>query len=138
MPLKTIQDEMPSINLTPMIDIVFQLIIFFMVGSRFTELEKKMDLQVPSVSSTAAMGSVPERYLVNVFRDGRITLNQEPVDPPLLTSRLAAARQQHGDVIVTVRGDGGCDFQAVATAMAACRDAGVEMGVSVRMAQKGK
>ena len=36
MPLKTHQDDMPSINLTPMIDIVFQLIIFFMVGSRFT------------------------------------------------------------------------------------------------------
>src|SRR5690606_15367471 len=49
MPLKTHQDDMPAVNLTPMIDIVFQLIIFFMVGARFTELEKKVDLSVPEV-----------------------------------------------------------------------------------------
>ena len=47
MPLRTHQDEAPAINLTPMIDIVFNLIIFFMVGARFTELEKKVDLAVP-------------------------------------------------------------------------------------------
>ena len=44
MPLKMHEDEMPSINLTPMVDIVFQLIIFFMVGTKFTEMEKKIDL----------------------------------------------------------------------------------------------
>ena len=37
MPLKTSGIEEPSLNLTPMIDIVFLLIIFFMVGSQFTE-----------------------------------------------------------------------------------------------------
>ena len=53
MPLKTHQDEMPAINLTPMIDIVFNLIIFFMVSTRFTEIERKVDLSVPEVGGTA-------------------------------------------------------------------------------------
>ena len=44
MPLKIHIDEQPSLNMTPMIDIVFLLIIFFMVGTKFTELERKIGL----------------------------------------------------------------------------------------------
>jgi biopolymer transport protein ExbD len=47
MPLKTNLDEQPSINLTPMIDIVFLLIIFFMVGTKFVEMERKIAVQGP-------------------------------------------------------------------------------------------
>ena len=55
MPLKTTRDdEMVSINLTPMIDIVFQLIIFFMAGTKFTELERSIGLQVPQVNNAGA------------------------------------------------------------------------------------
>ncbi|MFM7976716.1 MAG: ExbD/TolR family protein, partial [Pirellula sp.] len=53
MPLKTSQDEeLPSINLTSMIDVLFLLIIFFMVGSRFSEIseaERDITLSVPAV-----------------------------------------------------------------------------------------
>jgi len=38
MPLKTQQDEQPTLNLTPMIDVVFLLIIFFMVATKFDEM----------------------------------------------------------------------------------------------------
>ena len=40
MPLKLNRDDQTSINLTPMIDIVFLLIIFFMIGTRFSELNE--------------------------------------------------------------------------------------------------
>jgi len=138
MPLKTHQDDLPAINLTPMIDIVFQLIIFFMVGSRFSELEKKIDLQVPGVETSAQLPVAPEKFVVNVFRDGRVELNNVPVTLSELTARLAQSRSERGDVIVTVRGDAEGYFQNVASAMAAVRESGVEdIGLSVRMAQQG-
>jgi biopolymer transport protein ExbD len=56
MPLKTHVDEQPTLNLTPMIDIVFLLIIFFMVGTKFTELERKMALEVPQVGDAGEKG----------------------------------------------------------------------------------
>ena len=40
MPLKTHQEQLPELNLTSMIDIVFLLIIFFMVGTKFAEIER--------------------------------------------------------------------------------------------------
>ena len=135
MPLKTHQDDMPAINLTPMIDIVFQLIIFFMVGARFTELEKKVDLSVPQVAGAARLPPTPEKRVINVFRDGRIELNRRPLSLEQLTRQLAEDQRQYPQIGVVVRADGDGPFQNVAAVFAACREAGIdEMGISVRMA----
>lgn len=43
MPLKIQTEELPALNLTPMIDVVFLLIIFFMAASKFAEVEADID-----------------------------------------------------------------------------------------------
>jgi biopolymer transport protein ExbD len=135
MPLKTHQDDIPAINLTPMIDIVFQLIIFFMVGARFTELEKKVDLSVPQVAGAAKLPRAPERRVINVYRDGRLELNRSPVSLDNLTRLLADDQRQYTDVGVVIRADAEGPFQHVAGVMTACRQAGIsDLGISVRMA----
>ncbi|MCA9248827.1 MAG: biopolymer transporter ExbD, partial [Planctomycetales bacterium] len=87
MPISTQRDEQPQLNMTPMIDIVFLIIIFFMVGTKFTELERKIGLQVPEVSDVAAMTPAPEKRVVNVYRDGQITLDRQEVSLLELVSR---------------------------------------------------
>jgi len=136
MPLKTQLDEQPSINLTPMIDVVFILIIFFMVGTKFTELERKIRLQVPVVATAGPMTPVPEKRVVNVYPDGRILLDRQQVTLEELTKILAAARSQYQDLGVLIRGDGKTYFQNVAEVLSACRRANIsELGISVRIAR---
>ena len=60
MPLKTQIEEMPNLNMTSMIDIVFLLIIFFMVGTKFAENERKIALEVPRVSDRGTLTSAPD------------------------------------------------------------------------------
>ncbi len=133
MPLKMHQDEMPQINLTPMIDIIFQLIIFFMVGSRFTEMDKKVDVSVPQVGNASQLPTAPTRYVVNVHRDGQLTFNNQPVTLDSLTAELKAARKTKTDLNVVVRGDADGPLQNVAAVLTACRQAGVaDVGISVR------
>lgn len=137
MPLKTSHDDMPSINLTPMLDIVFNLIIFFMVGSRFTDLENNIDLKVPEVNSTAPLSEAPEKRVINVFRDGRIVLDRQDVSLSELVAQLSSAHSQYAELGVIVRGDAEGPFQNVASVLTACRQAGVQdMGISVRLANK--
>jgi biopolymer transport protein ExbD len=132
MPLRTSLDEQPSLNLTSMIDVLFLLIIFFMAGTQFTQAERKIGLKVPQVSDGGALAAVPEKKIVNVYRDGQITLDREPVTVDELSRRLNAAREQYPDLGVMVRGDGGGEFQHVATVLNACRKAGIiELGVAV-------
>jgi len=135
MVLKTTREELPALNLTPMIDVVFLLIIFFMVGTKFAEEERKIDVQVPSVGEAAASIMVRQKRTVSVLRDGTVLLDDQQLSIPELTSALRQARQGSPDLGVTIRGDADGSFQNVASVLSACRAAGVkDMSVSVRIA----
>jgi biopolymer transport protein ExbD len=138
MPLKMHQDDVPTINLTPMIDIIFQLIIFFMVGSRFTEMDKKVDVKVPTSSQAANLPTAPTRYVVNVQRDGQLTFNNQPMSLEGLVTELKAVRRTQADLNVIVRGDADGPLQNVAAVLTACRAAGVaDVGIAVRGSNSG-
>ena len=137
MPLKTCLDEQPSINLTPMIDIVFLLIIFFMVGTKFVEMERNMPVELPEVADAGTPAPEPEKRVINVYRDGRILLDRRFVTVDVLRAELRAARARNGQLGVIVRGDAQSDLQSVVSVLEACRQAGIsEMGISVRLAQR--
>jgi biopolymer transport protein ExbD len=139
MPLKTQIDEMPTLNMTSMIDIVFLLIIFFMVGTRFAEQERKIALEVPHVSDRDKLTSAPERCVVNVYRDGDVTLDGQTLSLAELTSRLSSARRQRVELAVLVRGDGAGQFQRVAEVLNACKQAGIaELAISVKVDERRK
>ncbi len=135
MPLKTHADEQPTLNLTSMIDIVFLLIIFFMVGTKFTELEKKIGLSVPQVSDSGALTAAPQKKVIQLYREGLIELDRQHVTLSELTQRLSLARQQYPELGVVVRGDSGTPLQKVADVLSACKQAGVgELAIAVRVA----
>lgn len=137
MPLKTHMDEAPTLNLTPMIDIVFLIIIFFMVGTKFVELERNINLDVPQVSNVTALTAAPQRRVINVYHDGTITLDRQPVTLDQLISDLSASRSEYPDLGVIVRGDAEGQFQNVATVLNAVRQAGIaEMGIAVQPPQR--
>lgn len=133
MPLKTHLDDEPTLNLTAMLDVMFLLIIFFMLGTRFVDPERKIGLRVPEIVDRGALTEAPQRKSVNVYRDGVVTLDQVPVSLEQLTMRLAASRRQYPDLGVLVRGDAKSEFQGVASVLNACKQAGVkDLNIAVR------
>jgi biopolymer transport protein ExbD len=133
MPLKIHDDEPPALNLIPMIDIMFNVIIFLLVTSRFASIERDIPLRVPEVVDKGALTEAPERRVINIFRDGKLTLDEAPVTLEELVSRLTHMREQYPDLGVLVRGDGRGEFQPIARVLNACKQAGIqELGISVR------
>ncbi len=133
MPLKTHLDDEPTLNLTAMLDVLFLLIIFFMLGTRFVDDERKIGLCVPEVADRGTLTAAPSRKEVNVFSDGTITLDRNAVTLDELTTRLAAARRQYNELGVLVRGDARGEFQNVASVLTACKRAGIQdLGITVR------
>ena len=133
MPIKVNHDPEPTLNLTPMIDIVFLLIIFFMVGTKFAEMERQIKLEIPSVKQFGALTSAPATRVVDVYRDGTIVMDQEPLTVDELVRKLKEAHKEYAGLAVSIRGDGKATLQIVVRVLAACRDAGFEkMGIAVR------
>jgi biopolymer transport protein ExbD len=137
MPLKTHADEQPTLNLTPMIDIVFLLIIFFMVGTKFAEAERNVDVRIPQVESSQAPATPPQRHIITVAANGQILWDGKGVSVRQLRGQIQRTRKQEGVVRVVLRGDGDSPYRNVAGVLNACRDEGVdELGISVRLASR--
>ena len=105
-----------SINLTPLIDVVFLLLIFFMVSTSFSELTQ---LVVDLPEAEGAPASADSTVLLVVDVQGNMTLDGEPV--PNDTGGLSAALRQrlsgNTDIPVTLSADAMTPHQYVVTAM---------------------
>ncbi|WP_199178554.1 ExbD/TolR family protein [Acidimangrovimonas sediminis] len=113
-------------NLTPMIDVVFLLLVFFMLASRFAN-----DTTIPLATATAAGGeaAAPLR-LVEVAAGGALTLNGAPVTQEGLPAALGAI-DKDSDAPVVLRGRG-AGLQALVSVMDALRAAGFRKLVLVK------
>src|SRR5262245_18484732 len=113
MPLKVETLDEPQINLIPMVDIVFNLLIFFMVGTRFADMERQLDVQLPTAGAAQPLTSPPDEIVVNVFADGRIVVNREALSLAELEERLKEAHFRYADQAVLIRADGQGVYQHV-------------------------
>ena len=137
MPIKLNQDDAPTLNLTPMIDIVFLLIIFFMVGTKFTEIEQQLELSVPRVSDGATEVKEPDQCVVAVVQNGSVSLDDSMMNLTELENHLTQRMLGGRKLNVIIRGDAQGAFQNVADVLSVCRRAGVsDLGISVRMATR--
>ncbi|MEM8679753.1 MAG: biopolymer transporter ExbD, partial [Planctomycetota bacterium] len=121
-------------NLTPMIDVLFLLIIFFMVGTKFVGDERKIQLKIPTVQENAQLQVTSHKKVVSISRDGQVTLDGELLTLEGLTSALDQQRQAQPHLSVSVRGSAESPFQHVASVLSACRAAGIQdMAIAVKM-----
>jgi biopolymer transport protein ExbD len=127
MPLKLNQDELPTVNLTSMIDILFLLIIFFMVGTRFSENESNIQINLPKTAPSGAMLTGPSNKTVFVSADGSLQLDGQRVTHEQLTAMLAQAVQNFPDTTVQIKPDGMVTMQMAAEALSAVRRSGARV-----------
>lgn len=130
MPLKTEHLEEPQLILTPVIDIMFLLLIFFMVGTQFVDEERHFDIKLPTVSDTLAVTSLPDPATVNITADGVVILDGEIVALDDLKTRLTAKRENYPGQAVVIRADGTANYQQVMDVLAVVKQAGI-IGVSL-------
>lgn len=133
MAIRLNRSEDPTINLTPMIDVVFLLVIFFMVGTRFSQSEGRIAVNVPGVDRPQAIVRGPDRRVVEVTHEGLIYLDGQPIALEQLSAELQRAAAAYPDLGVVVRGDGAGTLQTYARVLNVCSMAGVsKLDVAVK------
>jgi biopolymer transport protein ExbD len=115
-----------SVNLTPMIDMVFLLLIFFLVATRFEEEERSLDVNLPQASEAMPVSARPRELFVNVDVQGRYFLGARQVNAQELESQLRqAATNNPGRQTVVIRADRHCHWQSVVNVVNLCLKAGI-------------
>lgn len=114
-----------GLNLTPLVDVVFLLLVFFLAATTLAREEVELDLRLPEARSGAAPGA-DRALVVNVFADGRIVVDGRELTLEALRQRLAAAWQRDRDQAVLVRGDHAAQFGIGLQVLDACRLARIQ------------
>lgn len=123
-----------EINLTPLIDVVFLLLIFFMVSTTFT---KETHLSIDLPEATGEPAPAPEKQIdIAVTRSGEYSVNDEPlVKDDLATLKTAIEQISEGDTSMpmVITADARAPHQSVVTAMDAAGQLGfVHLSITTR------
>ena len=121
----TDESEDFQINLTSLIDVVFLLLIFFMVATSFLDPEREIGIELPQAQSGEAAEETPDEIIINVLKDGTLIVSGSQVDRTGLESALKRAARANPETPVTIRGDRLVTHEQVVQVMDACGLAGL-------------
>ena len=122
-------DEEP-INTTPMIDVAFNLLIFFMLSATFMQEEQELEVQLPRVSAAAPLSEAPREIVVNVLEDGAVVVDGKPTTTEMLLVQMRAAVKDYPDQAVAVRGHRKTNYEHVVRVYSLVKQAGVKRVVA--------
>lgn len=125
MNISTNESEELTLNLTPMLDVIFQLLIFFMVSTTFQKDEKEIGVELPQASTGSALSTETDEIIIHIRRDGTVVLQGEVVDTKSLGRQLAASAESNPETPVMIRGDRLVHHEDVVSVMDACGMAGL-------------
>jgi biopolymer transport protein ExbD len=121
----------PQMNVTPMIDVLLVLIIIFMVVSQSIQ-QQGLEAQIPQPPKQDSPTPPVERTIVIQVAwgpDGHtpaFKINQDPVAPEELESRLHNIFKTRAEKVAFVKGDGDVDFEPIAQVIGAAHEAGID------------
>jgi biopolymer transport protein ExbD len=110
-----------EINVTPLLDLAFVLLIIFMITTPLMENSKSLIL--PSSNTTNAPVNPSAVQILSIDKSEVVRLNDEVVDPATLESRLAALKAADPNVAVVIRPDRSLPVQKLVTLMYALQRA---------------
>lgn len=120
-------DALAGLNMTPIIDVVFNLLIFFLVASKFEENERALEVVLPQASEAMPLTEKPAELFINIDPAGKFVIEKEYLSEAQLIARLKqSAANNPGRQTVIIRCDERCPFKAPMTAMNACNIAGIK------------
>jgi len=114
-----------SFQLAPMIDIVFLLLIFFIVTWSYARFETEIEISVPAADEGSPSNRTVGEIIVNVREDGTITINATELDEAALIDKFQRIAAVHKDQAVILRGDSEAAFTHIMRVLNVCKKAGI-------------
>ena len=129
------QNDDPELNVAPLIDMVFLLLVYFMVTASLVKSEGDLSIRLPGAVAQTESVDMPDEQIVEITETGRVLLNGRSFDseisaelPELYATLLAyntAARNNKNKAMITIMADDRTKHQRVIDVMNACASAGI-------------
>ncbi len=115
-----------GINVIPMIDTMMFLLIFFLMATKFADIERDVQVKPPESHNARPVTAMPRELVINVGQDGRLTIGGQPRQPADVDRLIGMARSGNPDQEVVVRGDRRVVLQYAVDILDLCEKHGVK------------
>ena len=116
-------------NLTPVIDVVFLLLIFFLVATEYAAEERELDVNLPEVAQALPLSMTPQ-LIVNVMKDGKFKVVSQEYNLGQLQTILMEARENNPQQTCLIRGDGESMLKYAVQIMDLCNKADMDYQIA--------
>ncbi len=124
-----------EINITPLLDLAFVLLIIFMITTPL--LESSMNLVIPSSGGTNPPIKSSQVQIVSIDHSETIRFNNQVIDLKALTARLTELKETKPDIAVVIRPDRDLPVQKLIALMDALKQAQItKVGIATRAESK--
>lgn len=106
-------DGAAEINMTPMIDCVFLLLIFFLVASTLKKIDREIPLNLPTASSAVQAPTRRDTLTITINADGQTFIDTTQVTPESLLARVRAAAADNPDMPIRINADRATAYENV-------------------------
>jgi biopolymer transport protein ExbD len=121
----SIQNNAPGFQIAPMVDIVFLLLIFFLVTWNFSRSETELDVKVPKAREGKETRRAVGEVILNVKSNGTVVMNRRQMNATELQDTLQKIASLYPDQAVILRGDESTDYRYVVEVLDTCRRANI-------------
>src|SRR5262245_39931430 len=114
------------VDFVPMVDVLFNLLIFFLLATSMAQAEREMSIALPFSSASGPISAAMREIIINVHADGQPEVAGRRMTVEELGALVRTAAAANPDQKVSVRGDRNASYASVAAALDACKGAGVQ------------
>ena len=118
------QEDEVGFQLAPMIDMTFLLLVFFMVTTKISKEQVKVDIKLPTASNAVIPSNLADRDVISIDGDGRYFVGQKPVDRKELTDYIKERFKNYPPLRLYVRVDQATPGKKVKELMKIASEAG--------------
>lgn len=113
----------PKLMIIPMIDIIFFLLVFFMMSMLTMVVQKSVPIQLPQ--AVASKVDLQRKIPITVTSNGQIYVEAQPVTLDQMIRYLQAEKAKGDDMVVILRGDAKAEYGAFVTALDTLKQMGI-------------
>jgi biopolymer transport protein ExbD len=131
------ETEKARIEIIPMIDIIFFLLVFFMLSTLSMTISHGLPVNLPKAASS--QGDLRESFNITVSREGDIFLNKEPIALPEIRQRVRTGLLKDPELLAVIHADDRVAHGMIVDIMDQIRLAGVSrLAIAVKPERRGK
>ena len=112
-----------------MIDVVFLLLIFFLVATRYDQEEKELAVVLPEVTQAQPLSMTPE-LVINVMKDGKYRVVQQEMNESQLRQIIQETHRNNPHQSALIRGDGEVALKHAVRVMGLCNKVGMDYRIA--------